>query len=128
MATCTFAASTALLVTLATPAQGLVQGAWSDRTLDPAARAMLLVKNMTLDEKLLMLHGPTISNYEDSCNFSAVCAYVGNVAPNARLDIPPINMNDGPQVRPGVCVCCDCMCVCVCVRIGSAQSQPVHPR
>ena len=28
---------------------------------------------------------------------SRACAYTGNVAPNARLNIPPINMNDGPQ-------------------------------
>eukprot|EP01051_Picozoa_sp_SAG22_P005736 SAG22_NODE_350_length_11853_cov_3.693211_12_plen_662_part_00 len=28
---------------------------------------------------------------------SPLCAYTGNVAPNAHLGIPPINMNDGPQ-------------------------------
>jgi hypothetical protein len=27
------------------------------------------------------------------------CAYTGNVVPNERLGIPPIHMNDGPQVR-----------------------------
>jgi beta-glucosidase len=51
---------------------------------------------MTLDEKILMLHGPP-SGPCCQCNTSALCAYVGNVAPIPRLDIPPITMNDGPQ-------------------------------
>lgn len=96
------AQAAAVLASMCTaPAQGLVQGPWSDKSLDPDSRAQTLVSNMTLDEKLLMLHGPTNGNDDDdwaeSCNFSAVCAYVGNVAANARLDIPPITMNDGPQ-------------------------------
>ena len=70
---------------------GLVPGPWSSPALPPATRAKMLAANMTLDEKLAMLHGPT------DCSHSASCAYVGNVAPNTRLGIPPINMNDGPQ-------------------------------
>merc|ERR550532_2283084 len=31
------------------------------------------------------------------CTSSPDCAYVGNVAGNARLGIPPIHMQDGPQ-------------------------------
>merc|ERR1719454_2725400 len=50
---------------------------------------------MTLDEKLLMLHGPPTGPCCQCQNAS--CAYVGNVAPVPRLGIPPITMNDGPQ-------------------------------
>ena len=77
-------------------AQGLVQGPWSDQTAPPETRAAALVKEMTLIEKLAMLHGPS-EGPAAQCNTSAACAYVGNVAPNARLGIPPITMNDGPQ-------------------------------
>lgn len=77
-------------------ASGLVQGPWSDVTLTPDQRATALVKEMTLDEKLTMLHGPP-SGPCCQCTTNASCAYVGNVLPNSRLDIPPITMNDGPQ-------------------------------
>ena len=62
----------------------------------PNERARALVSRMTLDEKLVMLHGPS-GNESHTCKSSARCAYVGNVAPNSRLGIPPLNMNDGPQ-------------------------------
>lgn len=55
-----------------------------------------MVANMTLDEKLVMLHGP-IDGDCCQCNYSSACAYVGNVPGNTRLDTPPITMNDGPQ-------------------------------
>ena len=63
--------------------------------MTPAERARRLVANMTLDEKLNMLHGPPTGSH--TCSTAANCAYVGNVAANARLGIPPLNMNDGPQ-------------------------------
>lgn len=34
-------------------AHALVQGPWSDTTMDPSARAAALVANMTMDEKLV---------------------------------------------------------------------------
>lgn len=40
---------------------------------------------MTLREKASMLHGELFG------------PYVGNVAGNAKLGIPPMNLNDGPQ-------------------------------
>merc|ERR1719223_2152280 len=76
--------------------KGLVQGPWSDQGLPPEARARLLVDNMTLSEKIVLLHGPPSGN-PAQCDTSPRCAYVGNVAPIPRLHIPPINMNDGPQ-------------------------------
>eukprot|EP00730_Choanoeca_flexa_P009428 TRINITY_DN12646_c4_g1_i1.p1 TRINITY_DN12646_c4_g1~~TRINITY_DN12646_c4_g1_i1.p1 ORF type:complete len:687 (+),score=167.95 TRINITY_DN12646_c4_g1_i1:2334-4394(+) len=51
---------------------------------DPVARAQQLVANMTLDEKILMLHG-------------SPGPYTGHVPANTRLGIPALNMNDGPQ-------------------------------
>ncbi|CAE7379029.1 bglB, partial [Symbiodinium pilosum] len=54
-----------------------------------------LVANMTLSEKLSMLHGSPDGRTE--CMDSPGCAYVGNIAPVERLRIPPVNMNDGPQ-------------------------------
>lgn len=74
----------------------LVSGPWSDRRVSPEQRAALLLKNMTLEEKFAMLHGPATGPC-CQCKTSASCAYVGNVAANSRLGIPPINMNDGPQ-------------------------------
>ena len=57
---------------------------------------------MTLEEKLVMLHGPEAPLPSCECkpgepNFSPACAYTGNVEGNNRLGIPPIHMNDGPQ-------------------------------
>lgn len=80
---------------LLTARGALVEGPWSDRALPPDDRARFLLRAMTLDEKLAMLHGP--SGECCQCTTSAACAYVGNVAPITRLGIPPITMNDGPQ-------------------------------
>jgi len=80
-----------LLLLLALARGELVQGPWSDRSLPPGERARRLVSNMTLAEKMSMLHGPLV------CESQRDCAYVGNVAAIERLGIPPITMNDGPQ-------------------------------
>lgn len=57
---------------------------WMQTSLTPAERAEALLKQMLLDEKISMLHGVD-------------GPYVGNVAPNTRLNIPSLNLNDGPQ-------------------------------
>mmetsp|Transcript_10556 Transcript_10556/g.19435 ORF Transcript_10556/g.19435 Transcript_10556/m.19435 type:complete len:802 (-) Transcript_10556:40-2445(-) len=62
----------------------------------PEERARLLVAKMTLEEKIAFLHGPESCKDADSC-FSGKDAYVGMIKGNARLNIPPINMADGPQ-------------------------------
>lgn len=90
---------------LPTAASALADGPWSDTALSPSSRAKKLLAAMTQAEKLSMLHGPATGPC-CSCNTSASCAYVGNINPIARLGIPPINMNDGPQgfrdnVHPG---------------------------
>lgn len=76
----------------------LIHGPWSSPKLDPAERAAKLMKAMTLDEKLMMLHGPPKGKAAQCTHpMKETCAYVGNVAANNRLGIPPLNMNDGPQ-------------------------------
>lgn len=85
-----------LLATSLPNVLGLVSGPWSDKSLSPEHRARALVEKMTLDEKLVYLHGPS-SGPCCECNSSVLCAYTGNVPANARLGIPPITMNDGPQ-------------------------------
>jgi beta-glucosidase len=72
----------------------------------PYDRAVEMLAQMTLDEKLAMMHGhPGI--------------YVGNVMGNKRLGIPSINMQDGPQVE-NVSVTfpkkCSLIALCVVVR------------
>jgi beta-glucosidase len=59
--------------------------AWMDRSDPPRVRAMKLMNEMTLEEKLFMFHG------------SANGGYVGGVSANARLGIPTLKYNDGPQ-------------------------------
>ncbi len=69
---------------------------WMDTGLSPDERADLVLKQMTMDEKILLLHGngmagepqwqmPLTSQSNDGA---------GYVAPIARLGIPGINMSD----------------------------------
>src|SRR5215831_14335404 len=63
---------------------------WMDPSLAPNVRADLLLDQMTLDEKIAMVHG-----------FSGPC--VGNGTNNARLGIPALHLQDGPAgVADGV--------------------------
>jgi beta-glucosidase len=63
-----------------------------------------LLEKMTLPEKLAMLHGAVVPGWGTECYNKttgkipdATCAYTGNVVGNARLGIPPLHLNDGPQ-------------------------------
>lgn len=59
----------------------------------PEEKAKAMLAKMTLDDKILMLHGSGGS-------------YVGNVPENTRLKIPPLTLNDGPQgFRTGGSTC-----------------------
>ena len=60
---------------------------WSDSSLPPSTRAQLLLDELTLSEKVSLLHG----------NSSACPSYTGYVPSISRLSTPPLVMNDGPQ-------------------------------
>lgn len=59
---------------------------WTNRALPPRQRAELLLKQMTLDEKITMVHGVDPMPIE---------GYVGYVPPNPRLGIPALRLADG---------------------------------
>jgi beta-glucosidase len=63
---------------------------WKNKGLSSTDRAAELIAAMTLEEKLVMLHGsPNDSNGD--------VIYVGWVPGNKRLGIPELRLNDGPQ-------------------------------
>lgn len=66
------------------------QRPWMDKSASPQQRAALLVKAMTLDEKITMMHG---------VQPIPVKGYVGYVPPIPRLGIPALTEADG---RAGV--------------------------
>ena len=63
------------------------QPSWMDVSKSPNERSQLILKEMTLEEKVAMLHG----------NSSIDPSYVGYIAGNSRLSIPALKMMDGPQ-------------------------------
>jgi len=82
-------------IALSMPLSGLSQSPssqppWMNRSLSPEKRTTLLIEKMTLDEKIIMLHG---------VRPMPVIGYVGYVPPNARLGIPALTLADG---RAGV--------------------------
>ncbi len=69
---------------------------WMDRSLSPDARAALVLKEMTLDEKLSLLHGNGMAREPQwtmpltgESNGGA-----GFIAPIARLGVPGLDMSD----------------------------------
>jgi beta-glucosidase len=84
-----------------TAAAGSSARPWMDKSLSPRKRADLLIKAMTLDEKIVMMHGATpmgIPRKEDDFIFPPQ-GYVGYVPANKRLGIPALTLADG---RAGV--------------------------
>src|SRR3954447_25386013 len=65
-----------------------VKGPWIAQGRDPAWRGQKLVKAMTLDEKLAMVHGVGLPR---------TGAGAGSVPGNARLGIPALALSDGPM-------------------------------
>jgi len=65
---------------------------WSDVALSPDARADLVIKEMTLDEKISLLHGQGMSFFSNGPSESNGGAGFSNAIP--RLGIPAIQMAD----------------------------------
>ena len=59
---------------------------WMDTSLPAEQRAKLLLAAMTLDEKIAMIHGGSAGSG----------GYVGHVPSIPRLNIPALNLHDGP--------------------------------
>ena len=72
----------ALLIAL--PPIHIDQHPWMDASLAPATRAARLMREMTLDDKIALMHGASGS------------PYIGYVPPNPRLGIPALALEDGP--------------------------------
>jgi beta-glucosidase len=66
--------------------------AWSDASLSPDVRADLVIKEMTLDEKISLLHGQGMPFFSDAPSASNGGAGYSNAIP--RLGIPAIQMAD----------------------------------
>ncbi len=66
--------------------------AWSDSTLSPDQRADLVIKEMTLDEKISLLHGQGMPFFSNAPSASNGGAGYTNAIP--RLGIPAIQMAD----------------------------------
>ena len=74
--------------------------AWSDKTLSPDARADLVIKEMTLDEKIQLLHGPgwsAIFAPPESGPLTRAIAVLGFIPGIPRLGIPDLQMTDSNQ-------------------------------
>ena len=97
----------ALLIALFTPVPMLAQFpgmtapkhfAWSDKSLSPDARADMVIKEMTLDEKIQLLHGPgwgaIMSGAPESGPLTRAIAVLGFIPGIPRLGVPDLQMTD----------------------------------
>jgi beta-glucosidase len=73
-----------------------IERPWMNKALSAPRRADLLLKMMTLDEKLTMVHGaaPCLEVWTPRCPLG-IEGYVGYVPGNARLGIPALRLADG---------------------------------
>ncbi len=73
---------------------------WSDKSLSPDARADLVIKQMTLDEKIQLLHGPgwqALFAPQESGPLTRAIAILGFIPGIPRLGIPDLQMTDSNQ-------------------------------
>ena len=97
----------ALLIALFVPVPMLAQFpgmtapkhfAWSDKSLSPDARADMVIKEMTLDEKIQLLHGPgwgaIMSGAPESGPLTRAIAVLGFIPGIPRLGVPDLQMTD----------------------------------
>jgi beta-glucosidase len=80
--------------------------AWSDKSLSPDQRADLVVKEMTLDEKIQLLHGPgwftIIGPHPESGPLTRAISLLGFIPGIPRLGIPDLQMTDSNQGISGI--------------------------
>ena len=75
----------------------VVKGPWQDKTKTPDERADLLIAQMTLDEKVSLLHGPGFSRIFRAPGVEMPTISLGNagyIPGIARLGIPDLQMAD----------------------------------
>ncbi len=73
---------------------------WSDKSLSPDARADMVIKEMTLDEKIQLLHGPgwqALFAPQESGPLTRAIAILGFIPGVPRLGIPDLQMTDSNQ-------------------------------
>jgi beta-glucosidase len=73
---------------------------WSDRSLSPDVRADMVIKEMTLDEKIQLLHGPgwqALFAPQESGPLTRAIAILGFIPGVPRLGIPDLQMTDSNQ-------------------------------
>ena len=73
---------------------------WSDKSLPPDQRADLVIKEMTLDEKIQLLHGPgwqAIFVPQESGPLTRAISVLGFIPGVPRLGIPDLQMTDSNQ-------------------------------
>jgi len=103
-------ACTLALIILLTPAFAFPQFpgmsapkhyAWSDKSLSPDARADMVIKEMTLDEKIQLLHGPgwgvVMGGAPESGPLTRAIAVLGFIPGIPRLGVPDLQMTDSNQ-------------------------------
>ncbi len=75
--------------------------AWSDKSLSPDQRADMVIQQMTLDEKIQLLHGPgwfsIIGPRPESGPLTRAIATLGFIPGIPRLGIPDLQMTDSNQ-------------------------------
>jgi len=70
---------------------------WSDKSLAPDAHADMVIKEMTLDEKIQLLHGPgwqAIFSAPESGPLTRAIAILGFIPGVPRLGVPDLQMTD----------------------------------
>jgi beta-glucosidase len=92
VALCAAVCSIGALSVSPSPARAASHCPWLSKALQPEARTQLLLKAMSLNDKLALLTGVDVA----SPQWAPVAGgYVGYVPGNTTLCIPPLTMNDG---------------------------------
>jgi len=91
-------------MTVASAQDGGAARPWMNRALSPDKRADLLLSQMTLDEKIALMHGPIGTPFWKKPIPEGAVGSAGFIAGNARLGIPALQESDASLgvTNPGV--------------------------